>query len=215
MKKTAFTLAELLITIMLIGTISVAMLRNVKSSDFKDRTNIAKAYKAIDIFDQASSQIRDVESEHCPIGQMLYKTGVKADGTYDYEIGVINSKGETVSAAELLEIYSEHIKFEKTGFSFCTYSPYCNTAGYAADKVSGAKLPGDIYIGLYVDGVKDCPDFYLPEVKQIVTVRNDFKTKKKPQCWAKLLVDTNGLDQPNALGKDIFVYGIDALGVHH
>ncbi|MBQ8476127.1 type II secretion system protein [bacterium] len=219
MKLRAFTLAEILIVLMIIGVIAVLMLRNLRSDDFKEKTYIAKAYKAIDTFDQASSQIRDVESTNCPLGLLMYKSGFNADGSYDFEIGVVNSSGNVVNAQEALDIYGEHVKFEKSGFSFCDYTKYCEIQkakgnDIEPDDIPGAKLPGDIYVGIKMDGVIDCPNFYLPESNGVLTVRADMKGNM-PKCWAKLFIDVNGVDGPNEEGKDIYIYGLDALGVHH
>ena len=202
MKNKAFTLAEILIALTVVGFLAIVMIRNVKSDAFMEKTEILKAYKAVNIFDEASVNLRDIDSEYCPLGKFIIKN------VNTYESAVSIPSGKTA-----IDMYSDYIKFEKTGINFCSYSGNCNAS---STNIPGAKLPSDIYIGIEVlDSIADCPDFYMPEENGQITVKNKMIEGAKPKCWAKLYIDTNGIDAPNTLGKDVFIFGMDEFGVHH
>ena len=213
MKNKAFTLAEILIVLTLIGIISIVMIRSTRSDNIDEKTNIAKAYKAIEVFDEASANVRDMGNKtDCPMGTLMYTTGKKADGTYDYEIG-LNLDADNKENS-FFNIYSNYVKYEKTGLNFCNFSKYCSNNSITTP-IPAVKISGDTYVGIQIlDSVSDCPNFYLPEVSGVITQRTKLKGGKA-QCWAKLYIDTNGLNGPNTLGKDVFVFGMDENGINH
>ena len=209
MKNKAFTLAEVLIVLSIVGAIAVVMIKNVSTEDFRDRTNVAKAYKVINVFDQASASIVGEDKQHCPMGSFIYKSAKNSDGTYDYQLGLVNDSGSTPSASEVLNIFGKYLKYESTGLAFCSYSGFCDDA-----TIPGVKLAGDAYAGVVMlNSVENCPNFYLPESGQ-TTVRTRFKENVKPQCWAKLYVDVNGTEGPNEEGKDVFILGLGEYGIN-
>lgn len=223
MKIKAFTLTEITISLAIIGIICIIVLKNLNTIDFREKLNIAKAYKAIEVFDQASDDIRNMDKEHCPLSAFMYKSGVNSSGEQEYEVALVLP--ETGKSQAVLDIYGEFVKYETTGLDFCDYSPYCEN--YNENKESdeekihsgdipAVKIAGDIYIGVKVDDtIGDCPDYNLPEQDETINVRNEFGKNSKPKCWAKMYVDVNGPDEPNEDGKDIFVFGFDNEGIHH
>ena len=199
MQNKAFTLAEILIALTIIGFISIVMIKNIKMADLKEDTNSAKAFKVLEVFDEASTNIRD--TAYCPMGKFIYKD------VDDYELGL-----KIAQDMNVLDMYSEFVKFEKRYDSFCDYTGYSDCNG----TIPAAKIPGDIYIGIeQLDEVSDCPDYYMPDNPTKIEVLENPIEGKKPQCWAKLYVDTNGKEEPNTLGKDVFIFGIGEYAVHH
>ena len=220
MKKNAFTLAEILIVLIIMGIIAVMMIANIKSDGFSEKANIAKAYKVINAFDEAAGNIRDINNPKCPTGSFIYRDGKNANGTYGYSIGLVLPASNKEQA--VLDIFGEFIKFEKTGLNFCDYTKYCDSVNASAasdsDKITNvpaAKFSKDIYAGIKIlPAIENCPDFYLPESDVKLTPRTSIRDGA-PKCWAKLYVDVNGIDAPNTLGKDVFVFGLDEFGVYH
>ena len=210
MKNRAFTLAEVVLVMVLMGIIAIALIRTVKVKDVQSKTDTVAAYKAINLFDQASFSLRDIDSTYAPTGAFIQKTGktVKADGSieYSYErtINVSN-------AADIRNAFATYVKFDSTYDNFCTYSGYCD----ASETYPGGRI-GDIYIGFeLLENISDCPNFYMPEAEGEIAVREDLRTGIKPKCWAKIYIDTNGNKDPNTLGNDVYIFGIDELGLHH
>ena len=167
MKNKAFTLAEILIVLMIMGVLSVVMMQMFKSDSLTEKGNITKAYKAINTFDEAAANIRDVDSTNCPMGSFIYKTGNKTSG-YTYEIGL--NLPETDKEEAVLDMFGEFIKFEKTGLNFCDYSKYCEQENQGIEEeenkitsIPAVKFSKDMYAGLtLLDPISNCPSFNLP-----------------------------------------------------
>ena len=209
--KTAFTLAEVLITMVIISFISLTTIKVVKNSNdtFSGKDDYSKVYKVIENFDYAFAQIRDLEKINCPMGKFINKTKIATSGTmYAYE-KVLSA----ANATAVFNILKNYIKFDEEDLNFCDYSGYCNDSTQANNPAG--KLAGDIYVGINMyESISDCPDYYVPDTG-LITVRTDIKTGEKPKCWGNILIDINGAKQPNSLGEDVYVFGLDENGIHH
>lgn len=209
MKNHAFTIAEVVIAMTIVGILAVLLLTTINNKSLDDKTSIAQAYKVLDSFEQASAKIRDMEPDKCPTGAFI------AEVTGSYEFALINSDGTTMNTAQVYELYSKYLKFSNTSpIDFCANTGYCTLVNEAAEddedkidtnNIKGAKLPTGAYIGFEVTGIADCPDYYLPEYEDIKTGEG--------KCWGKLYVDTNGTKEPNELGKDVFIFGLGEGGI--
>lgn len=193
-KKQAFTLAEILICLVIIGFIALIMIKNVKTKDFTEKTYIASAFKAFESVQQASVKIRDSETESCPTGSFM----VNVAGDWEYTL--VNSSGINANTEEVLNLYGNYLKFENIGINFCDYTSFCSD-----EEIKGAKLPGNMYIGFEVTEIEDCPDYYMPNTATIINGSG--------KCWGKLYVDVDGTKGPNTLGKDVYVIGLNESGL--
>ncbi len=192
--KKGFTLAEVLVCMVIIGILAIIMVQNVKTKDFKEQGYIANALKIAENIQQASLKIREIEKTNCPMASFM----VDIMGTWEYAL--INSSGNNATASDVINLYAKYIKFENTGLKFCDYTSYCSD-----DKIIGAKVPPESYIGIEVISVSDCPSYYIPG--------STTTTPGKGKCWGKLYIDVDGNKGPNQLGKDVFVYGLNEIGV--
>ena len=212
MKKKAFTIAEILVALVVVGIIVKSVVSNVQSDTFQEKANIARAYKVINEFDKASASIIATDSINCPLGALMQKAGKNEDGSYDYELGLVlpdNNKEKAV-----LDIYGEHMKFEKTDLNFCDYSTYCQIANNGTTNIPAVRFANTIYAGIKLyNEVQNCPDFSLPETEGKITPHTKM-SGETPKCWANLYVDVNGMEEPNIEGKDIFIFGLDEFGIH-
>ena len=204
-RKQAFTLAEILIVLTIIGVLALVTLRSFNAKTTKAKLNFARADKAVEVFNNVCARIRLTESKACPHNTFIIDTGF---GTY--EKGLLKcTEGESgeetcspVTSQDAINIFSEHTKFEKKNLNFCDYSGNCSVTA------AGAELPGGIYVGIEVlEDISDCPAYYMPGDEEETTPPSGSK------CWAKLYVDANGPSGPNELGQDVFVFGMDADGV--
>lgn len=195
--KKAFTLAEMMVCLIVMGILAVIMLLNIKPEMFNKKSNIASAYKAIDEFEKASQRIREKETDSVPSGNFMTRI------LGEYEYAIINEDGTKKDATQVLELFQKYMKIENIGEEFCDNTGFCSSG----DSHVGAKLTNDIHIGLDVlDTVEDCP---IPKVP----IDPDKTLPNRGKCWAKLYVDTNGLKQPNEEGEDVFIFGLNEKGV--
>ena len=147
--KKAYTLAEIMICVTIIGFLAIAMFLNIKPDTFKKKSNIASAYKAIDEFEKASQKIREKETQAVPSGDFMTKV------LDEYEYSIINDDGTPKDATQVLELFSQYMKIENVGEEFCENTGYCSTG----DSYVGAKLTNEIHVGLEIlDSIEDCPE---------------------------------------------------------
>jgi competence protein ComGC len=211
-KKKAFTLAEIMLATMLIGIISVVMIKTIKPKDFEDKNNGLMAHKAIESMNNVFSQVRQTETEMLPAAKYMLKN---ASGSYEFAVLSTSGNGALADATELAGLFGDYMKKDGDVIDFCTVTGSCsNTA------IKGFKLPGDLYIGIEkFASISDCPAFYMPDLKnepdnpetQIAAPKYFDGTTK--QCWGKIHIDTNGPNGPNTLNKDYYVYGLDEYGI--
>ena len=205
MIKRAFTLIEVLAVLVIIGLIVIVMTANVKFGDYREKSNIAKVYKVINAFDEASASACDAGSTYCPLGTFMYKVG----GDFQHAL-VLSGSSAAQKAQSAVNMFAEHIKFETTGINFCQYSGFCDGS---STNYAGAKMPGDIYIGIeYLNTIADCPEANLPEGGTVLVNK---PLSGNAKCWAKLYVDINGTNPPNTLGNDVYIFGFSESGLYH
>ncbi len=192
--KKAFTLAEVLVCLMIIGVLAAVMIQNIKTKDFTEDGYTATALKILDNVQQASLKIRELEPERCPTGSFM------VDVAGDWEFTLVNDSQTALNTSEVLNLYGNYLKFEETDLNFCDHTPYCSD-----DDIKGAKLAGNSYIGFEVGAIEDCPDYYMPNTDTIIS--------GKGKCWGKLYIDVDGSKGPNTLGKDVYVIGLNENGI--
>lgn len=202
MKKQAFTLVEIIICLTVIGVLAVILLGNLKIDRFNEKSYIAQGYKVLESYDQASIKIREVEREKCPMASFI------AQAPGENSLGLINDDGDEMNLDEVYSLYGDYIKYVNSSkISFCSNTTYCTTADLNDKDIAGAKLPTGAYVGLQLTGITTCPSYYIPGESTLKT--------STELCWAKIYVDANGIEKPNELGKDIFVFGLGDQGVIH
>lgn len=211
MKKIiAFTLAEILIALTVIGVIAVMMMVTIDKKGMDEDLGKAKAYQAFEAIQQASAKLLSTETTLCPEGRFLTKIlGTSSTGS-NYEYAFLNDSGEDASTDDVLSVYNKYIRFEKKDLNFCSYSNYCESSN---TNIKGGRIVGNIYIGFEVYGdtaLQDCPNtYYLPESEEMVTKTAGTTGK----CWGNVYVDTDGPKGEGALGKDVFVWGLGETGI--
>ena len=145
-KLKAFTLAEILIVVMIIGVISILALRSLNTKNFEEKQFQASAYKIVEEFQQASVKVREIETESCPASQ--FAVDIMGDKEY-----AIYKDGSLANTQQVMDMYSNYLKMENMGLNFCDITTafsadYC--AGAAAGQIIGAKVAGDMFVGLEV-----------------------------------------------------------------
>lgn len=192
--KNAFTLAEVLVCMVIIGILAIIMVQNVKTKDFTEKGYVANALKIIENVQQASLKIREIEKTNCPMASFM----INIMDTWEYAL--VNSSGNSASATDVINLYAKYLKFENKGLKFCDYTSYCSN-----DNIIGAKIPPGSYIGIEITSIANCPSYYVPG--------STTTTPGKGKCWGKLYIDVDGNKGPNQHGKDVFVYGLNEIGI--
>lgn len=207
--KKAFTLAEISISIIIIGVICVIMIGALNPKKYDEKTNTASLMKTLEFISQASVQIMDMEDAKCPARSFM----IKPAGSAAWEFAILNSSGSSASAQEVAELFGEHLKYESNIISFCDYTSYCSDSN-----IKGAKLPNGAYIGFEITStVQDCPAYRMPYEETDTPAPTKYSkstgTFETAKCWGKLYIDTNGLKSPDTLGQDVYVFGLGENGI--
>ncbi len=210
--KKAFTLAEILICMAIIGALAIVMMKSISNQNYDEKEYALKAHKAMRLIDEASAQIIQSEVEQVPAGAFMINT----TGTWEYVIcSAANSCTNKATSQKLIDLYKKYIKFESTTSNFKT-----NYTGYSSAPTSiyGAKIPVDLYIGMQVSSsVGACPSVvYVPAAEQPANetfVASSLVDTSSKKCWGKLYIDTNGKKGPNTLGKDVYIFGMGEFGI--
>ena len=199
-KIKAFTLAEILIVLSLIGIFTMIFTRNFKPDELHKKTDKLTQLKVINLIDEASKKLMN-NADNCPTGKFMEQVV----GTWDlttYKSGSVIS-----SSVDIYDIFKKYIKFRNGGVEFCNHTPYCSATG-----IVGGHLSGNILIGFEkMSSIENCPTIYLPGNTSKTTLTEFDGTRTK--CWAKLYIDTNGNKGPNTEGEDVFIYGIKEDGI--
>ncbi len=199
MKKYAFTLIEIIATLIIIGFLAIIMVKNLKQpgEDINNKITKAKLLKAVNAVQTACQQIKEFEKDKCPMQTFMMNVA----GTYEYTL--VDSSGNNADTDEVVSIFSDYIKFQESPINFCDYTEYCDD-----NTIKGGKIAGDIYIGFkaYGDSITDCPNYKLPD-------SND-EVSGKGKCWGNVYIKiagkNAGLDE---YGKTVFVFGLNEYGI--
>lgn len=206
MKKTAFTLMEMIIVMIIVGFLVALLIRGINSLGLSEKQNSAIIYKVMDDFTQISLRTLGQDSKHFPTGTYIQET------VENWKYMAVNDEDKPATAADIIKYLSKNARFKKTGINFCSNSD-CSVLGLDGETIEGVRMFSDTYIGILLNpdlensdgssGITDCPQYYMPEVEGTIEPSKNYK------CWAKLFVDTNGKKLPNKLGEDIYVFGIN------
>lgn len=218
MKKTAFSLAELLVCLIIIAFLAVLAINGFKTGGFKEKQRNAEAFKVINDFTHITAKLIETYPENFPSGALMYQVA----GNYNY--GIYNDKGELANEEDIVDIYAKIARFKKSkikdpetdelvAMNFCNYSD-CEILGLEEDvEVPCALWFSNVYIGFLKNSadklIDECSSYFSPEHDEEIS----FPTDNKKYCWGKLYIDTNGKSGPNALGQDIYVFGLDEMGI--
>lgn len=207
MKSKAYTLAEILLVIVIIGVLSSLMIANLKTDKQINKTYIAKVMKVINDFEGASAEIMSIDTTRCPMGTFIGNlAGVE-------EFVLMDESGSNVAnATDAVDTFANFIKFQQKGISFCNFTSYCNDAN-----IIGAKYTGDIYVGIEkFEALEDCPEYKLPNMANMAAnfpAPKNHITDTVEKCWGKLYIDADGPNGPNTFGNDVFIFGLGKNGI--
>lgn len=203
--KKAFTLAEILIVLMIMAVLILIILRTIKPSDYDEKANIAHGQKLFANIENAAVQLLANETTQCPAGSFMVKP---AGGSFEF--ATKKADGTAADAAAIVDLFGGYLKYETESLNFCDYTASCS------DTISGAKLAGGAYIGFVkYDSIKDCPEYFIAgdETKHPAPKSFDNGAFVNKKCWGEVRIDVNGKKGPDTEGKDVFIYGLGEYGI--
>ena len=206
MRKRGFTLAEVLICLVVIGIIATILMTSLKPQSYNQKAFVSNVRKIVDNFQNASYGILE-EKKHFPMSVFIYEkpTGNPPTITSIYADDATNA---ITTSEQVVNMYGKYIKYEESDLNFCTYSGACSD-----NNVKGARIPGGAYIGFKINtSLFNCPSYKIPDPKATSGASVATATGKG-KCWATFYVDVNGKDGPNVLGEDYYEFGMNAVGV--
>ena len=188
--KKAFTLAEVLVTLGIIGVVA-AMTMPMLIANQKEKATVTKLKKSYSILNQA--YIRAV-NEHGEFKDWGFG-GDSTVSTEDPETGERVYSEETIANSRLfLDIMTEHMSSVKK-----CYQPSCDISYYNPITLSGTERTKGASFNI-VD---------LPDGSSILGGYISLSTCKTAQRCADFAVDINGAkNQPNVIGVDVFYFQV-------
>ena len=196
-QKAAFTLAEVLITLGIIGVVAAMTLPTLVQKN-QEREYVTKLKKFNTVMNQAFEMAK---LEHGDIENWgLNVAGMNAEPT-DEEKETGNN-----SVNRLFNIITPYLKTT----SICKYGDSCETAKqyerYSLDGTQFSYLAPKIILsdGTTINGMT----VSSPECKN-----HKGNTKSLQNTCGEIFVDLNGPKSPNATGKDVFLFYITKYGV--
>ncbi len=213
MKSKAFTLAEIIIVLTIIGVLATIMMVTVRPDKFREDVNLANARKAIEFINQAAVQIMDLEHVQCPSSAFM----VKPAGTSTWEFDLLDEDGDAADSEAIAALFGNYMKYETGIVDFCAATGAC-PSGTAANTIMGARTTGDIYIGFEkFANIGNCPAYRIPGETTDTAAPKSLNVRtgdqESVQCWGKIYIDVDYKDTRNIIGDDLYVYGLGQYGI--
>lgn len=184
--KKAFTMAEAILVMTILGIIATIMISTLKPAEFKEKGLSVMARKVLSEIDTATTQILLNNSSNGTM-ETLYEAGTSNI------FNIAANANESAKLGNLYKVYLTAIRRETANTPCANY----NNAFFLKD---GACV--GIITGVAADNVNT---WFPGEISQ---------TSMKP-THGQLFFDTNGTDEPNVLGKDQFLLPLNAAGIQY
>ncbi|MBQ4647031.1 MAG: type II secretion system protein [Candidatus Gastranaerophilales bacterium] len=185
--KKAFTMAEAILVMTILGIIATIMITTLKPAEFKDKGLKVLAKKVLSEIDTATTQIL---VNNTKLGSMT--TLVHANGTN------FTWKGNASTVLSYYKKYLTTIRTTVPTTSFCV-------TGDAARSATAAYLKDGACIGIYASNVSSVPTRFPGESANV----NATATQ------GLILFDTNGEEEPNIIGNDRFILPVGDGGIQY
>ena len=195
--KKAFTMAEAILVMTILGIIATIMITTLKPAKFKEEALRTLGRKVMSEVDTAVSQIMINDSQDGKMNQLL--TGTPGDTPYSFS--------DNAKAANLEKLFKKYLTTTRTAVSatsFCGATASSTTFSFVLK--DGACL-----------GVKMGPSEYtsqFPGETGSTAIAAD-STDGTATLLGSLYMDSNGDDEPNVFGKDRFAFPIAVSGIYY
>lgn len=184
--KKAFTMAEAILVMTILGIIATIMISTLKPAEFKEKGLAVLAKKVLSEIDTATTQILLNNSSNGTM-ETLYEAG-----TSNIFNAAVNS-GQSAKLGNLYKVYLTAIRRATAGTSCSGYT-------------NSFFLKDGACVGITTGAAAANVNTWFPGEIQL--------TAMKP-THGQLFFDTNGSDEPNVLGKDQFLLPLHAGGIQY
>ena len=185
--KKAFTMAEALLVMIVMGIVGVVALSTIKPQKMKEEAMMALANKMLAEIDEATQQII---LNNTPSGY-LTKIYVPGSTTNTFKFSSNCAYVEQLYRKYLTPMRKKVANAQKNNWYGISYSNYFYLKNGGIVTFSCAST------GNYVT--------FFPEEQTYTYVSNDF--------YGRIMFDVNSEEQPNDLGKDVFAIPIGKKGI--
>ncbi|MBR5304574.1 MAG: hypothetical protein IKU37_07090 [Candidatus Gastranaerophilales bacterium] len=192
--KKAFTMAEAILVMTILGIIATIMITTIKPAQFKKQGFRTLAKKVLSSIDTATTQIVINDTKLGTFDSLIKSDGLSTEFKTD--------------AAATLEYYKKYLTTIRTEVPTTSF---CKTAGTAAAlaNVEAAYLKDGACIGIVAT------DSYANETGYVTI----FPGEEAPGVTTKnitqglILFDINGDEEPNTIGEDGFILPVGTGGI--
>lgn len=190
LKLKAFTMAEALIVMTMLGIIATIMLTTLKPAEFRDRGLRVAAKKILSEIDTATTQILINNTQDGTLSKIY-----QANSSTVLNLATAN----TTNSGHLGDLYKKYLTAtrEACNSSTCPCNGY-NNKFYLKDGAC---------IGITVGAMSANTNTIFPGESTV-------NSALKPS-YGVLFFDTNGAEEPNLMGKDQFVLPLNAGGIQY
>jgi len=186
----AFTMAEAIIVMTILGIIATIMITNLKPAEFRDKGLQVLAKKTLMQLDTATQQIMVNNTQNGKLST-IYAPGSTNQFSYS----------ATANQTDLFNLYKKYLV---TTRKECTNSTDCGACG----SVTGAKAYLKDGACIAINQATANANTILPGEATIVPAAN-----LTGPVLGFIFMDVNGLDEPNVWGKDQFQVPVNADGI--
>ena len=200
MRLKAFTMAEAILVMTILGIIATIMITTLKPAQFKDKGLEIMARKVLSEIDTAITQILINDTQDGSLKKMLDSDYPGA--TYDFADPL-----DVNVTTKILKKYLSATRQEVSNSSFCKTNNA--TAFYLKDGAC---------IGLLTTNAEAVNTSFPGETSEVlfsVGLGQGDATQGSQHAIAALYIDTNGDDEPNVILKDRFVFPIGIHGIKY
>ena len=193
----AFTMAEAIIVMTILGIIATIMITNLKPSEFRDKGLQIQAKKVLQQLDTATQQIMINNTQNGKL-TTIYIPNSTTQFSYN----------DSSRKNDLLVLYKKYLTISRKP---CTNKADCGTCGVLLSK--NPKRP-TAYLKdgacFSITGGTTEYDTIFPGESKMTPAEN-----LTDGILGYIDFDINGLDEPNKYGKDIFVVPINQDGIFY
>ena len=184
--KRAFTMAEAIIVMTILGIIATIMITNLKPTEFRDKGLQVQAKKILQQLDTATQQIMINNTQNGKL-TTIYAPGV-TNATFSFST--------TGNNAALNALYKKYLT---TTRKTCTNAADCGGCS------------GGTFRFYLKDGT--CVSILQDTTAQNTIYPGEASASMSVAGLGAIFFDVNGLDEPNVLGKDRYRIPINADGI--
>ena len=183
--KQAFTMAEAILVMTILGIIATIMITTLKPAEFKEKGLKVSAKKVLSEIDTATTQILVNNTKLGSFNSLVHDNGTN-----------FTWKGNGATVLEYYKKYLTTIRTIVPSTSFCI-------TGDSSRNAKAVYLKDGACIGIYDSETTNAQTIFPGETT----------TKQSNASQGLLLFDTNGEEEPNTIGVDRFILPIDSSGI--